>query len=99
MQRAGLKKRFLSIDDEGGNSVFCYCEKGTKVPQQPSIVFIHGFSSDKHTWTSIIKVSQYLFLHKDECFFISRIFLLGFTASRLICPVMEKVSHLVKNNR
>jgi abhydrolase domain-containing protein 6 len=56
MNRASMKKRFLSIDDDGITR-FCYCEKGSKVFQQPSIIFIHGFSSDKNTWLSVIKVS------------------------------------------
>jgi pimeloyl-ACP methyl ester carboxylesterase len=58
MRRAGLKKRFLSIDDHHRTPMFCYCEKGSKVSRQPSIVFIHGFSSDKYAWLDIIKVSE-----------------------------------------
>jgi pimeloyl-ACP methyl ester carboxylesterase len=57
MRRAGLNKRFLSIDN--GKTMFCYCEKGTKVAKQSSIVFIHGFSGDKYAWLNIIKVSNY----------------------------------------
>src|ERR1700677_1612633 len=97
MHRAGLKKRFLSIDDDNEVITFCYCEKGSKVPQQPSIVFIHGFSSNKYTWSSVIKVSHYLLLCKGKCLLIHRIFLIIFTVSQLICLVMEKPLDLVKN--
>ncbi len=60
MRRAGLKKHFLTIniDDNNKTTAFCYCEKGCKVAEQPSIIFIHGFSSDKHTWSNMIKVNQ-----------------------------------------
>jgi hypothetical protein len=61
MHRAGLKKIFLQIDDADERVMFCYAEKGCKVLQQPSLIFIHGFSSDKHAWTSIIKVSLYIY--------------------------------------
>jgi pimeloyl-ACP methyl ester carboxylesterase len=97
MHRAGLEKRFLSIDDVDGTTVFCYAEKGTKVPEQPSIVFIHGFSSDKNTWVKIIKVSDYLLLCKGKYLLIHRIFLIVFTVLQLICPVMEKALDLMKN--
>ena len=61
MRKAGLEKRFLTIDDNGEARVFCYAEKGSRVPEQPSIIFIHGFSSDKHAWSHVIKVSQYMY--------------------------------------
>jgi len=59
MHRAGVKKRFLTINDDNDNKsiTFCYCEKGSKMSQQSSIVFIHGFSSDKYTWLNVLKVS------------------------------------------
>jgi len=60
MHRAGLKKHFLVIDDGNGAIMFCYAEKGSKVPEKPSIIFIHGFSSDKTAWLNVIKVSDYL---------------------------------------
>ena len=59
MHRAGLKKRFVLIDDNDDKIMFCYCEKGSKVAQQPSIIFIHGFSADKYAWLNIIKVNIY----------------------------------------
>jgi abhydrolase domain-containing protein 6 len=59
MRRAGLKKHFLTINDENDETMtFCYAEKGSKIPEQPSIIFIHGFSSDKHTWLNMIKVKR-----------------------------------------
>jgi pimeloyl-ACP methyl ester carboxylesterase len=64
MHRAGLKKRYVLLDDGNGASLICYAEKGSKVAEQPSIVFIHGFSSDKSTWLGIIKVSDYLYYIK-----------------------------------
>ncbi|CAF0981765.1 unnamed protein product [Adineta steineri] len=59
MRRAGVKKRFLTInkndDDEDERITFCYCERGSKDSHKPTLVFIHGFSSDKHTWLTVIK--------------------------------------------
>ncbi|UJR29736.1 hypothetical protein I4U23_017284 [Adineta vaga] len=49
--RAGLKKHYLTIE----NVTFCYCEKGSKVQNKASIIFIHGFSSGKYTWLNVIK--------------------------------------------
>ncbi len=75
MRRAGLKKHFLTItdDDDYETVTFCYCEKGSKVQEQPSIIFIHGFSSDKNTWSNMIKVNQYLLFYKNKSFFFSSI--------------------------
>ena len=56
MEKAGIEKKFLSINNNDSSTTFCYLEKGRKVEQQPSIIFIHGFSSDKYTWLNIIKV-------------------------------------------
>jgi pimeloyl-ACP methyl ester carboxylesterase len=47
----------LPIDD-GGSSAFSYSEKGIKVDGKPTIVFVHGLSSNKETWLPIIKVSE-----------------------------------------
>jgi hypothetical protein len=55
--RAGLTKYSLPIDDDG-SAVFSYCEKGMKIDGKPSIVFVHGLSSNKETWISIVKVSK-----------------------------------------
>ncbi len=55
--QAGLKKYSLPIDDDG-SAVFSYCEKGMKIDGKPSVVFVHGFSSNKETWIPIIKVSK-----------------------------------------
>ncbi|CAF3738248.1 unnamed protein product [Rotaria socialis] len=52
--RAGLQKRSLSID-ANGTSMFSYCEKGKKMHGQPTVVFIHGLSSNKETWLPIVK--------------------------------------------
>ena len=97
LHRAGLKKRFVSIDN--GKTMFCYCEKGTKVENQSSIVFIHRFSGDKYSWINIIKVSNYLcIVGRDKYLLINRIFLIVFIVFQLICLVMEKVMDLMKNN-
>ncbi len=98
MVRASLKKRFLPIDDDDGTTMLCYCEKGSNVPGQPSMVFIHGFSSNKQAWLSVIKVSEYLSLHIGKSLSMHRIFLTVITASQLIYLVTEKVSVLAKNN-
>jgi hypothetical protein len=101
MRRAGLKKHFVTIMDDDNKPVkFCYCEKGIKVPQQPSIIFIHGFSSDKHTWSKMIKVGQYLYYCRKNkhCFFllfIDSMFLIIIIVSLLICHVMGKLWDLI----
>jgi hypothetical protein len=47
----------LSIENDG-SAAFSYCEKGFKTNGKPSIVFVHGLSSNKETWLPIIKVSN-----------------------------------------
>lgn len=37
---------------------FSYSEKGVKDHGKPTIVFVHGLSSNKETWIPIIKVSK-----------------------------------------
>jgi len=56
--RAGLTKRSLLIDNHEHAS-FSYSEKGTRNPDKPTIVFVHGLSSNKETWIPIIKVISY----------------------------------------
>lgn len=56
-RRAGLSKCSLVVDNKT-TTVFSYAEKGTLNPEKPSIVFVHGLSSNKETWIPIIKVSQ-----------------------------------------
>ena len=62
MHRAGVRKYFLSMDDGINTGKLCYCEKGVKVKGQPSLVFIHGFSSNKRTWLQVIEVCYSLFV-------------------------------------
>ncbi|UJR17288.1 hypothetical protein I4U23_004183 [Adineta vaga] len=52
--RAGLAKHTLTIDNNE-SIAFSYTEKGTKHPGKPTIVFVHGLSSNKETWIPIIK--------------------------------------------
>jgi hypothetical protein len=54
--KAGLKKRCLPIDSNKSTR-FSYYEKGLKIPGQSSMIFIHGFSSNKETWVSLVNVS------------------------------------------
>jgi pimeloyl-ACP methyl ester carboxylesterase len=56
-RRAGLKKHLLAIDNNA-TAAFSYAEKGTRTPGKPSIVFVHGLSSNKETWIPIIQVSE-----------------------------------------
>ncbi len=56
--RAGLTKRSLVVDNDG-TTAFSYSEKGSRNREKPSIVFIHGLSSNKETWIPIVKVSKY----------------------------------------
>jgi hypothetical protein len=51
----------LSIKNDS-SAAFSYCEKGFKTNGKPSIVFVHGLSSNKETWLPIIKVSRTKFL-------------------------------------
>jgi pimeloyl-ACP methyl ester carboxylesterase len=47
----------LAIDNNA-TAAFSYAEKGTRTPGKPSIVFVHGLSSNKETWIPIIQVSE-----------------------------------------
>jgi len=60
----GITKRSLVIDDDQ-NTIFSYYEKGSKILGQISFIFIHGFSSTKESWLSLIKVSIYSRLQID----------------------------------
>ncbi|CAF5178153.1 unnamed protein product, partial [Rotaria magnacalcarata] len=53
--RAGLTKHSLLTDNNGVRASFSYNEKGSRNREKPSIVFVHGLSSNKETWISIIK--------------------------------------------
>jgi hypothetical protein len=53
---AGVKKHFLPLDDKQ-NTIFSYYEKGVKIPGQSSMVFVHGFSSNKESWLTLMGVS------------------------------------------
>lgn len=57
--QAGHTKRKLEVDDRG-SATFSYTEKGRKRPDRPSIVFVHGLSSNKETWIPVVKVSKLL---------------------------------------
>ncbi|CAF1545700.1 unnamed protein product, partial [Didymodactylos carnosus] len=50
--RAGLKKHTLVVDD---NIRISYCVRGEKNDNTPTLLFVHGLSSDKETWLSVIK--------------------------------------------
>ncbi len=54
--KAGLKNCSLPID---GNKTtrFSYYEKGSRIPGQSTMIFIHGFSSSKEAWVSLVEVS------------------------------------------
>jgi predicted alpha/beta-fold hydrolase len=56
--RAGLTKHSLPVKDNG-TAAFSYSEKGSRNREKPSIVFVHGLSSNKETWIPIIKVIQH----------------------------------------
>ncbi|CAF4016831.1 unnamed protein product [Rotaria sp. Silwood2] len=69
--RAGLTKHSLPIDNSGVAASFSYSEKGSRNPEKPSIVFVHGLSSNKETWIPIIKVSFTTFYeHVPLLFFV-----------------------------
>ncbi|CAF0979486.1 unnamed protein product [Didymodactylos carnosus] len=50
--RAGVKNHSIRV---GENAKFSYGEKGVKVLGQPTILFVHGLSSNKETFLPIIK--------------------------------------------
>ncbi|UJR17638.1 hypothetical protein I4U23_004534 [Adineta vaga] len=52
--QAGLVKHSLQVTTEG-TATFSYSEKGNRIDRQPTVVFVHGLSSNKETWLSIIK--------------------------------------------
>jgi pimeloyl-ACP methyl ester carboxylesterase len=56
--RAGHTKHSLPVKNNG-TAAFSYTEKGSRNREKPSIVFVHGLSSNKETWIPIIKVSQH----------------------------------------
>jgi pimeloyl-ACP methyl ester carboxylesterase len=56
--RAGLTKHSLPVDKNEATA-FSYSEKGSRNPEKPSIVFVHGLSSNKETWIPIVKVSYH----------------------------------------
>ncbi len=56
--RAGLTKHSLEVDNNGP-AAFSYTEKGSRSREKPSIVFVHGLSSNKETWIPIVKVSKH----------------------------------------
>ncbi|CAF1056914.1 unnamed protein product [Rotaria sordida] len=51
---AGVKKHSLSINNDT-NTMFSYYEKGKRVLGQSTMIFIHGFSSNKESWLSLMK--------------------------------------------
>jgi pimeloyl-ACP methyl ester carboxylesterase len=55
--QAGLIKCSLPVENDG-SAAFSYSEKGVKIDGKPSIVFVHGFSSNKETWLPIVKVKM-----------------------------------------
>ncbi|KAK6968745.1 monoacylglycerol lipase abhd6-B, partial [Biomphalaria glabrata] len=48
---AGLKTKYVS----DGQVTFCYGEKNKPRPDKPSLVFIHGFTANKESWSQSIK--------------------------------------------
>ncbi|CAF3783114.1 unnamed protein product [Rotaria socialis] len=53
--QAGLTKHLLLTDNNGVPASFSYTEKGSRNREKPSIVFVHGLSSNKETWIPIVK--------------------------------------------
>ncbi|XP_078604537.1 monoacylglycerol lipase abhd6-A-like [Branchiostoma floridae x Branchiostoma japonicum] len=49
--RAGLTVKFVTVD----GCRFAYAERGRPTETQPSIIFLHGFSTSKDTWANFIK--------------------------------------------
>ena len=47
--------------DSAGTAQLCCFERGFEVVGQPSLVFVRGFSFNKGTWLSVIKVRQQCF--------------------------------------
>ncbi|KAI8749313.1 monoacylglycerol lipase abhd6-B, partial [Biomphalaria glabrata] len=49
---AGLKTKYVS----DGQVTFCYGEKNKPRSDKPSLVFIHGFTANKESWSQSIKL-------------------------------------------
>ncbi len=70
--RAGLTKHSLFVDNNGA-AAFSYTEKGSRNPDKPTILFVHGLSSNKETWIPIVKVSQHWIISiyfLDDLYFV-----------------------------
>ncbi|UJR14458.1 hypothetical protein I4U23_001455 [Adineta vaga] len=50
----GVKKHTLSLDDDE-HTIFSYYEKGKPILGQASMLFIHGFSSNKEAWLPVMQ--------------------------------------------
>lgn len=53
--KAGLRKHSIPLDNDK-NIRFSYYERGVKIPGQASMVFVHGFSSSKESWITLVDV-------------------------------------------
>ncbi len=67
--RAGHTKHSLEVDNNGP-AAFSYTEKGTRSRDKPSIVFVHGLSSNKETWLPIVTVSEHCIITASRYFFL-----------------------------
>jgi hypothetical protein len=66
---AGVKRGFLPLDSDK-STIIMYYEKGLRIPGQSSMVFVHGFSSNKESWLSLVEVSSYLLINIKQIFFL-----------------------------
>ncbi len=48
---AGLKVKTCSV----GDFTWTYAERGKSDPNRPSLLFVHGFSSNKDNWASVVR--------------------------------------------
>jgi abhydrolase domain-containing protein 6 len=56
IMRLRIKKAGMAVKYEQlGGTTFCYAERGTPSPDRSSIIFVHGFTSAKDSWLTIIE--------------------------------------------